>query len=240
MPKNIDLHEIFLNRQEELRVRLARSRSLTHPTAAGDEGEFSWEQVLRDFLPSRYSVGRGRFVIDAQGSVGEQDIVIYDGLYSPTFLVLGEINYVPVESVYAVIEVKPTLNKGNMNAAAAKAGSVRRLIKSPGHFGTLGGQAAHPSEKPILAGIVCHDSEWNPAFGDAYESAIAELSLEMRLNLVCVASAGTMSELEGKVSWASAPNALIAFCVALFDGLQKVGNATAVDVLAYGQDLWTE
>lgn len=240
MSGRINLGEVFSNRQEELSVRLARARSLTHPTAAGDEGEFSWEQVLRDFLPSRYSVARGRFVIDAQGSVSDQqDIVIYDGLYAPAFLVLGEISYVPVESVYAVIEVKPSLNKVNVEAAASKAASVRRLIKSPGDFGILGGEKpARHHEKPVLAGIVCHESNWSPAFGDAFETVMASLDDDSRLNLGCVANSGAFSALADEVARASADNALIAFCVALFDGLQKIGNATAVDVIAYGRELW--
>lgn len=241
MSRSIDLGEVFSNRQEELSVRLARSRSLTHPTAAGDEGEFSWEQVLRDFLPSRYSVARGRFVIDAHGSVSEQqDIVIYDGLYAPAFLVLGEISYIPVESVYAVIEVKPTLTKENVEAAASKAASVRRLVKSPGDFGILGGdKPARHQEKPILAGIVCHESKWSPAFGDTFETVVAGLDEDSRLNLGCVADSGAFSALAEDVLRASADNALIAFCVALFDGLQKFGNATAVDVIAYGRELWS-
>jgi hypothetical protein len=212
--KRINLKQVFELRQEELNLRLRRARDLVHPTAAGDEGERGWTQALREFLPTRYEVARGRFIVDADGGVSEQqDIVIHDAQYAPTLLNLGDIHYVPIESVYAVLEAKPTLNKENVVAAAQKAASVRRLEVYPGEFAVVGGGTARHEKKPIIAGLVCHD-------------------------IGCVVNGGAFSRYADQVATADPSDALIAFCMGLFHALQKVGNAVAIDPLMYGQGLW--
>jgi hypothetical protein len=237
--KRINLKQVFELRQEELNLRLRRARDLVHPTAAGDEGERGWTQALREFLPTRYEVARGRFIVDADGGVSEQqDIVIHDAQYAPTLLNLGDIHYVPIESVYAVLEAKPTLNKENVVAAAQKAASVRRLEVYPGEFAVVGGGTARHEKKPIIAGLVCHDSDWSPPFGGPFELAMQAQEEDEQLDLGCVVNGGAFSRYADQVATADPSDALIAFCMGLFHALQKVGNAVAIDPLMYGQGLW--
>jgi hypothetical protein len=235
----IDLKDVFANRQEELRVRLARARSLPHPTSAGDEGEEGWTEVLRDFLPRRYDVARHRFVIDAEGRVSQQqDIVIYDGQFAPTFLVLGETQFIPVESVYAVLEVKTTMNKETVVYAGEKAASVRHLTHNPGKVLIYTGELAQRAPIRPIAGLLCHDSDWADPFGEHFEGALAGLSDDARLDMGCVALKGAFSVGVDAVVSANTDKALIAFCVALFDSLQKLGNAPGIDAIKYGKELW--
>lgn len=239
MNKQIDLHEVFAQRQNELSARYDRVRTIQHPTGAGDEGEQAWEGVLRDFLPNRYSLGRGRFVVDSKGSVSEQqDIVVYDGQFSPTFLKLENISYIPVESVYAVIEVKPALSKATVKAAVQKASSVRSLTVIPGEFGTIGGGTGRHDPKGILAGLVCHTSDWRPPFGSTFHETVESMDSPAQLDFGCVVEAGAFSRKAGIVETAPPEKALIAFCLGLFHALQTKGNASAIDPLSYGADLW--
>ena len=68
---------------------------------------------------------------------------------------IGDAKFVPVESVYAVLEVRQTLNEGNLDYAAHKAESVRRLHRTstliPNQFGKAITKAL--DEFPILAGV---------------------------------------------------------------------------------------
>jgi hypothetical protein len=54
----------------------------------------------------------------------------------------------------------------------------------------------------------------------------------------CVALKGAFSVGVDAVVSANTDKALIAFCVALFDSLQKLGNAPGIDAIKYGKELW--
>lgn len=239
MNDKINLHDVFENRQKELEARLTRARTLTHPTNAGDEGEESWVEVLRDFLPRRYDISRHRFVIDSDGDISEQqDIVIYDGQFAPTFLVIGGTRFIPIESVYAVMEVKPTLSKGTLQYAGSKAGSVRKLRMKPGDHRIHTGELITGEGGRVLAGILTHDSDWRPPFGKPFHENLRALPPEQQIDLGCVVREGAFSGLDEEISTSHPNTALIAFCIALFDALQKHGNAPGVDARRYGRELW--
>ena len=242
MSSSIDLQEVFENRQQELEARLVRARSIAHPTAAGDEGEENWAEVIREFLPRRYEVARHRFVIDADGRMSDQqDIVIYDKLYAPTFFVLGSTEYIPVESVYAVFEVKPRLTKRNMLYAADKVRSVRQLKPNPGYFRIYTGELKQAEgERHLLGGILCHESAWSPPLGEPFERVMSELDENQILDLGCVVTGGAFYREKENLRRAGSDQGLIAFCVSLFDALQKAGNAPGVSALVYGRQLWLD
>ena len=84
----IDIREIFLGLQDQMRAKLTLNRKiLTHPVAKGDASELEWIDMLSSYLPSRYRTGKA-FIIDCKGNVSDQiDIVIYDRHYSPFILI---------------------------------------------------------------------------------------------------------------------------------------------------------
>jgi hypothetical protein len=106
-----------------------------------------------------------------------QDLVIYDGQFAPTFLKLEKTSYIPLESVYALIEVKPVnlpgyyagwVKPGEVHsaqqvqrwAAGLKAAShVRGLIVAPGEFGTISGGTWTARSKRDPCGS-CVSYEW--------------------------------------------------------------------------------
>ena len=75
----------------------------------------SRENVLRDYLkqllPQKFAVGNG-VITDVDGTQSkQQDFFVYDAFNSPTFLHMDSSSIIPVESVYATIEIKSTLTK---------------------------------------------------------------------------------------------------------------------------------
>jgi hypothetical protein len=99
-------------------------------SSPGEQGRFVEKvilELLEEFLPKRYSFGTG-FVIDSEGRQSRQcDIVIYDTLVCSGMLSRTGPLFFPVESVYAVIEVKTTLNKSEVADACDHIRSVKHL-----------------------------------------------------------------------------------------------------------------
>lgn len=125
------IKELLMKKQETLKAKLKESSAIKHPTGNGDCSENGWKSFLKQMLPKKYGIDKG-YVIDYEGNVSDQiDIIIYDALYSP-FVMLSESNekYIPVESVYAIVEVKPTIEKRYLEYANKKIESVKKLKRS--------------------------------------------------------------------------------------------------------------
>ena len=112
------------------RKRITAASVTDHSTARGDVAENAWRGLLGEYLPARYRVSAG-FVISADGERSHQiDCIVYDNTYSPTFFSEHGVDYIPVEAVYAVFEIKQEVTKGYIQCAANKAESVRTLRRT--------------------------------------------------------------------------------------------------------------
>src|SRR5512138_857407 len=114
----VDLKDLFLGLQKDLLQRLETGRkNIHHPGTKGDVSEINWLGMLEKYLPTRYKVEKA-FVVDVNGEISEQiDIVVFDRHYSPLLFNLDGATYVPAESVYAVLEVKQSLNNQHIKYA---------------------------------------------------------------------------------------------------------------------------
>lgn len=107
------------------------SSSFGHSGEQGASNERIFEKFLQDYLPGRYSVGRGKILARNDSDTDQIDVIIYDRqrnspLYTEEgFLAAG------VESVYGVVEVKTTLNKDELRDANKKARSVLTKPRLP-------------------------------------------------------------------------------------------------------------
>ncbi|HPD17439.1 MAG TPA: hypothetical protein PLE19_21080 [Planctomycetota bacterium] len=117
------------------------------------------EQVLIDFLaahlPPRYGVSRGE-VVDSKGAIARQaDVVIYDAHHAPLLQESGASRVFAAESVYAVIEMKPNLNRTSLADAVGAVRSAKALDRSAVVASHLGHRRLHgPAENPPLFGAV--------------------------------------------------------------------------------------
>ena len=240
-----DIEGAFADQERELAATLARGRRATRqPSIVGDSTEEGWREMLGDFLPGRYGVDSGK-VVDSQGHQSEQiDIIIYDTFYSPLMFKIGDDIFVPVESVYSVFEVKQTLNKSHLDAAAKKADSVRRLYRTsaeiPNQFGKK--ISKDLTRFPILAGILTSESEWSVPFDDILVGHLDGQMPGRTIDFGCALGAGSFDTTRElgvsdrsllNVSTSAPERALSFFAIRLLHRLQQLGTVGAINYEAY-------
>jgi hypothetical protein len=104
------------------------NRRLPHEGLKGSENEQALTDILRNFLPSKYGVEANGLIIDRDGAVSRQcDIIIYDDVQFPKYFR----KVYPIETVYAVIEVRTELSKQQVDIALQNEASLRELIYQP-------------------------------------------------------------------------------------------------------------
>jgi hypothetical protein len=236
------LQVFFQSLQERLLAELNASRNvMSHPGAKGDGTEASWLNIFQKHLPYRYQADDA-FVIDHHGRMSDQiDIVIYDRQYTPILYNFTGQRTIPAESVYAVLEVKQSLNKEQVEYAGGKVASVRRLERTNAPIYHAGGIIHNPRNPPrILGGVLTTSSSgWNPVFGDPFKSAIASLKEDEMLDIGCVMDSGSFvveyeQGIETKDSIVLNEEYQLAFFFfKLLESLQKMGTVPAIDYQCY-------
>lgn len=242
---SFNLTDAFFKRQEKLRYDLGLGDIATHPGTKGDDTELNWLRMLDELLPRRYGVAKA-FVVDALGARSEQiDVVIHDCHFSPLLFEVGSAKYIPAESVYAAFEVKQELTKANLEYAADKIASVRRLHRTTVQVPHLGGKYEPVVPRRIIGGVLTRRSSWTPPFGDPFESCLSALdgredaAATWGLDIGCAVEHGgfTVNRDERaqavEVEHSEANVALIYFVMRLLRQLQTVGSAPAIDYDAY-------
>jgi len=123
------LDHYFANVYNKLEAdALLYNRELPHSGLVGSENEQAIAGVLREFLPPRFGVEVNALVIDRFGNVSRQaDIVIFDAERQPNFFR----KVYPVETVYAVIEVKTSLTSSEATVTLENLASVSELEFRP-------------------------------------------------------------------------------------------------------------
>jgi hypothetical protein len=154
-------------------------QSITHSGTMGEVNEEHFIRFLRRALPRRYGVEQG-IVIDCHGATSDQiDIIIYDRQYTPPLLDQQNHRYILAEAVYAVLEVKPAINKSYLTYASDKARSVRALHRTSVSIPHAGGMYDPKPLFPILGGIVAARVEWSDGLNS---SAFAEILASLQGN----------------------------------------------------------
>jgi hypothetical protein len=236
--RNASAREWFQSQQEKMKADLREVRTVQqHPTARGDGTELHWLEMLQKRLPARYRAERA-FVIDADGDRSQQiDIVIHDRQFCPVLLDTAGGIHIPAESVYAVLEVKQDLTKGQIEYAGEKIASVRRLRRTSAEFVHATGRS-RTLPKPILGGILTFESGWSPALGDAFEDALRASPPDERLDLGCALCDGGFEVVYGEagepdITRSGAESSLIFFFLRLLHRLQQIATVPAIDYVEY-------
>jgi hypothetical protein len=210
---------------------------LPHTTEVGDNSELHWIEMLRSFLPKRYSVDKA-FVIDVNGSLSEQlDVVIHDRQYSPQiFRNANGTVYVPAESVYAVFDAKQDLDRGTYSETVDKVRSARALERTSAPIPHAGGTFDAKEPPRILGGILTVASGWKPPFGEAFHKAVETWSDDqVRLDIGCAANDGAFQTTlrDGSLAtevWTTSPGTLVWFVTRLLAQLQVMATVPAMDI----------
>ncbi len=114
MKKKLDILAIFKSDADDI-IKAREKAIQIHGNdirAAGDEVEISVRSYFKRMLPPRYYVTHGH-LIDISGEVSPQlDIIIADNFNIPSLMTTKDgTEYIPIDSVYAVGEIKSTYYK---------------------------------------------------------------------------------------------------------------------------------
>lgn len=231
--------DYFAALQQKLSSSLAVVDVLEHPGGKGDEAEVNWAGLLSDHLPGRYQVITKCKIVDHDGRLSDEiDIALCDRQYSTLILQVESRAVVPAEAVYAVFEVKQTLNREHVLYAADKAASVRSLKRTSAAIVDARGLIDSPREpSPIIAGILAARSDWSPGLGTSFEASLAGLQPSNQLDIGCVLQAGgwEASYTDGSPGLVASDESgsLAFFYIGLLRLLQRVGTVPAMDL-----DVW--
>ncbi len=246
MKSKIDLRKLFLGLQGEMLTKLSTAQiNIPNPGAKGNVAELSWMEMLEKYLPKRYQVEKA-FVLDSTGQVSDEiDLVIFDRQYSPFLFNREGALFVPAESVYAVIEVKPVLNAETIRYAGSKTETVRRLKRTSTTIPHAGG--FYPPKKlyKILGGIVTRGCDWKSPLESKLPSAISQLSEDKKINFGCALEEGAFiikynnKKAKPRIETSQKDDSLIFFFLNLLSSLQQLATVPAIDIQEYAKSLRT-
>jgi hypothetical protein len=215
------------------------SKSITHNGTMGEVNERHFIDVIKKYLPDRYAVDGG-IVIDSNGKTSDQiDVVVFDNQYTPTLLDQQNHRFIPSESVYAIFEVKPTIDKSYLEYAGRKAESVRSLKRTSVPIHHAGGVFAAKESFPIIAGIVATDISWADGFGNSFNETFVKLYPNQKLDCGLAVSGACFDTFNPDNSFTFGPkdNALIFFLFRFLLKLQSLGTVPAIDWNSYATQL---
>ena len=86
------------------------TKQIEHNGVKGSAREDLLKKYLRDLLPNKYSISSGIVIDFNQNQSKQQDFIIHDAFNCPSFFKTESNTILPVESVYATIEIKSCLN----------------------------------------------------------------------------------------------------------------------------------
>lgn len=235
-----DLSELYSGMQDQMLSELRSSRKVfDHSPTKGEATEVNWIEWMNKYLPKRYCVDKA-FVIDSDNNVSQQiDLVIYDQQYSHPVFSTGKSKYVTAESVYAVFEIKQTLNKRYMEYAGDKIKSVRELTRTSVPIVSANGQTKPKTPHRIISGILTLDSSWSdPIHKNVVQYMLSRPSLE-KIDLICCLEKGSFAAMYDEnfsvtdVLYSIKEESLIFFFLELLKKLQPIGTVPAIDINEY-------
>jgi len=229
--EKMSIKTMFKTKQIILESKL--STLLEHPVTKGDHCESAWIDFFRSFLPSKYAIDKG-FVFDAQGKVSEQiDIIIYDALYAPLIFGTdaGE-KFITAESVYAVFDSKPKIDKRTLEYTNNKISSVTDLERSSREIISAG--KVVPAIKPIqiIGGILAIDAVGNDIIKQ-HMSNNSSIDIGCAIKKTSFVVRRNEDESIADVKFSSKEESILAFFYIVLDSLYKRGTVAAIDIRNY-------
>ncbi|WP_434339122.1 CRISPR-associated endodeoxyribonuclease NucC [Motilimonas cestriensis] len=237
MSQNWQLPELLENLHSDVQHKLSTVRkSFKHSVVKGDGAENVWVDLFNQYLPERYRASRA-FIVDSKNKFSEQiDVVIYDRQYSPFIFHYAEQLIIPVESVYAVFEVKQAIKKEYIEAARQKVASVRCLNVTSLPIPHAGG--IHPAKPPlaIIGGLLALENKLKKPI--TLESHLEQQKDDAGfLDIGCAADSCFFfhDKTSHKMVIKQHSKATTAFLFELLAQLQNCATVPMIDIRAYGE-----
>lgn len=226
----MDINSLFNTRQSLLEAKL--SILIDHPVTKGDHCEGAWIDFFRSFLPNKYAVDKG-FVFDSNGSVSEQiDVIIYDSLYTPLIFGTdaGE-KFITAESVYAVFDSKPKIDKGTIEYTNHKIETVHNLRRTSRGMVNSGKRVPPRELTNIIGGILAVSSI-------GFDTLLGHLKSNVYIDVGCAPkSLSFIVQRNNNRDFlnlqSSEHEVVLSFFFIILDELYKIGTVAAIDIRDY-------
>lgn len=229
---------LLLRKQDKLLSDLKECMDIEHPTGKGDSSEESWKEFLRSILPEKYKITKG-YVIDSNGNESDQiDIIIYDALYSPLIMTTkAHEMYIPAEAVYAVAEVKQTINRSYLEYTQNKIQSVKNLYRSSRGMISSGKKVPPRNLTKIIGLLLATNMDID------FHTLNKHLKQYTNIDICCSINKGTCYVLKNDsnaiIDIKNTPEneAILGLFFYLQNELHKIGTVAALDIRQYAKAL---
>lgn len=223
------LKEEFESISERMRIDFEQvTKMISHPVVKGTARENALQTYLRPHIPDKFEISEGIIVDSHDHQSCQVDMIIHDKIATPYLLDTNMKKVIPIESVYAIIEVKSTLTKDELRKCIYNIQSVRSLTKN-----TLTGQTS-----PTLGFVFAYDSDSSlETIYSNFHELTKSIPLEQQISAICVLNKGLiLSALTENLStiilnpskettfamYNNSDNALLMFYLLLFQALNTI------------------
>jgi hypothetical protein len=101
--------------------------SKVHPGVQGQIREILVRELFRPLLPPDIGVGTGQLIDRCNNLSPETDIILFDRRLAPPMMLNESLGLFPIESCLFVVEVKTTLDSGNLKNSHKAALRIREI-----------------------------------------------------------------------------------------------------------------
>jgi hypothetical protein len=120
--------KVLASLQKELANKYDLSSTIRHKGERGRQREAGVSGFLRENLPSAYGVATGELFSFSGDDVSPQcDVIVYDALRTPILGRSAEVQQIPIEGTYAVVEIKSILDTGALDDVVRKFTAIRSM-----------------------------------------------------------------------------------------------------------------
>lgn len=163
------------------------SSKIEHYGLKGTHREDILKQYLKKIFPQKYEFASGIIVDANEKQSKQQDFIIYDHFNSPSFIETDSVQVVPIESVYATIEVKSTLTIAELNKSVENIKSVKMLQKTEPFFK----QVIVSSIQTPISAVFAYSSDTSlENIVSKLEELNKAINYKQQLNIVCILDKG--------------------------------------------------
>ena len=223
------IKEVFESISEKMQSDFEKvTKLVSHPGVKGTARENALMKYLRPHIPDKFEFSDGIIIDSFDHQSCQVDVIIHDRIATPFLQDQDLANVIPIESVYAVIEVKSTLTKDELIKCIANIKSVRSLQKN-----TITGQIS-----PTLGFVFAYDAD--STLETIYKNFLElskDLPPEQQITCICVLNKGLILPIHKErlssimllpsmdtlfAMHINASNALLMFYLLLFQGLNSI------------------
>jgi hypothetical protein len=166
------------------------SGAMSHKGERGRNNELVLGQFLEQHLAQRYTVSTGKVIAADGQESGQVDLIVHDRLNTPELVEGRAWRLIPVETVFAVISVKTTLDRGELRDGLESVASVRKLPRTAALVGEGKRDVRIPEEQVLRPRgfVFAFQTSWqSPESADqAFRELLAEQDDSLRSNGMCI------------------------------------------------------